>query len=95
MKVPSGISTRIPAAASFVYSAASTFAFSTGRQKCEIDEYFVRIAMESLKDVFADQKVKIDTNVKILNALINFLFLYNSEIWTSKTARSDKIDMLQ
>lgn len=52
-------------------------------------------AYSKLKPVFEDKNMKMNTKMRIFNALIGSIYLYNSELWTLTAANEKKIDICQ
>jgi len=53
------------------------------------------IAYSSLKTIFNSKKVNEDTKLRIFNALLESIFLYNSEVWGLTNKQENKIDVFQ
>ena len=49
----------------------------------------------SIKPIFKDQHLTVDTKLRIFSALLESIFLYNSEIWTVNKAIEREIDVFQ
>lgn len=57
-----------------------------------------RLAMfpfNNLRPIIGDKKLSVHIKIRIMNALVNTVFLYNSELWTIKKDTSTQIDTFQ
>ncbi len=52
-------------------------------------------AFNKLKHFFTSKHAQTDTKIRIFNAFVSSIFLYNSELWTTTSAINHKIDVLQ
>ena len=48
----------------------------------------------NLKDVFTSKKVTQETKFRLLQALVESIFMYNCELWTLTQSLSDQIDVI-
>lgn len=51
--------------------------------------------MNKLENIFSDKKMKTYTKIKIFNALVASIFLYNLEIWAVNQTTEKLIDSYQ
>ena len=49
-------------------------------------------AVRKLQHIFNNNRLNIKTKVRIVNACVESIFLYNSELWTLKKTAENKID---
>ena len=54
-----------------------------------------KTAFLKLKPIFTNKKVGVDTKIRIFNALLASIFLYNCELWTLTDTLERKIDAFQ
>ena len=56
------------------------------------DKQLTNTAFSKLKPIFTNKQVGVDTKIRIFNALLASIFLYNCELWTLTDTLERKID---